>query len=118
MAEYSPGLRRQEEKGSPTYPWGQLQMGLWLTTSHLALIPHTPTQGLEHLRLIQARAGAHSLLITHSGLHAGGAPKYPGKQVHTGRDSTTRHSAFGPQGDGWQGSVGSGGFITPGIKEH
>lgn len=115
---YSPGLRRQEEKGSPMYPSGQLQIGLWFTTSHLALIPQTPTHGFWHRRLTQARAGAHSLLMTHSGRQAGGAPKYPGKHVHTGRPSCSRHSALGPQGDGWQGSTGSVGRITSGMAEH
>ena len=79
---YSPGgCWRQEVKGSPMYPWGQLQMGLCPTTSHRAWMPHTPTHGLAHFRLMHARLGGHSLLITHSGRQSGGAPKYPGKNI-------------------------------------
>ena len=136
---YSPGggLSLQEEKGSPSYPWGQLQMGLWPTTSHLALMPHTPTQGLAHLRLIQARLGGHSLLMTHSGRQLGAAPMYPGhrenvtvyseckvlsllpgRHVHTGLVPDTWHSALGPQGEGVQGSTGSGGGMPRGSREH
>ena len=57
-------------------------MGLWATTSHRALMPQTPIQGSAHFRLMQARLGAHSLLMTHSGLQPGGGPKYPGGEIY------------------------------------
>ena len=74
MQWYSPGLLLQAENGSPIYPVGQLQIGLWFTTSHLALIPHTPTQGLTHRWFIHARDCWQSELLTHSGRQLGGAP--------------------------------------------
>lgn len=36
------------EKGSPIYSGGQLQIGLWFTTWHLALRPQLPRHGLIH----------------------------------------------------------------------
>ena len=54
---------------------------------------------------MQARWFGHSLLLTHSGLQFGGEPTYVGKQEHDGESPTTLHSAFGPHGDGLQGST-------------
>ncbi|PSN54314.1 hypothetical protein C0J52_11059 [Blattella germanica] len=70
--------------GSPVNPDGQTQLGMWSTTRHSALAPQEPGQGSRHFWLMQARLLAHSLLITHSGRQLGGAPTYPGKQVHDG----------------------------------
>lgn len=33
-------------KGSPVYPGGQLQTGMWLIDEQEATCPHDPTQGL------------------------------------------------------------------------
>lgn len=44
--------------------------------------------------------------MAHSGLQYGAAPSIPGKQEHTGLESITLHSAFGPQGDGIHGLIG------------
>lgn len=44
--------------------------------------------------------------MMHSGRQFGGAPNIPGRQEHTALESTGRHSALGPQGDGIQGVTG------------
>lgn len=93
--------------GSPVYPWGQLQIGLWFLTWHLALIPQVPGHGSTHFWLLQASFWGHSLLVTHSGLQEGGAPIYPGTQEQTAWPFTWRHWEFGPQGEGWHGFVSS-----------
>lgn len=77
--------------GSPVNPDGQLQMGLWFMTSHLALTPQAPEQGLAHLNLWHARFDGHSELTTHSGLQFGGEPVYSGRQEHTAWSFTFRH---------------------------
>lgn len=41
----------------------------------------------------------------HSGLHKGGAPKYPEIQEHTATLFTCLHWLFGPQGDGAHGLI-------------
>jgi len=69
------GIMRQPVKGSPVYPDGQTQMGLWPTTRHSESLPQAPSQGFWHLRLRQAWDGLHSELETHSGRHSGGTPK-------------------------------------------
>ena len=61
-------------KGSPVYPGGHWQMGLWLMTWHLALLPQVPGQGSAHFWLMQAVSWLQSELTTHSGLQLGGLP--------------------------------------------
>lgn len=61
--------------GSPVYLGGHVQIGLCLTTSHLASTPHDPLHGLIHFWLLQALFGGQSELTTHSGRHRGGLPK-------------------------------------------
>lgn len=39
--------------GSPVYCVGQLQIGAWFTTVHIADKPQDPGQGLKHLKLEQ-----------------------------------------------------------------
>lgn len=95
-------------KGSPVYLGGQLQIGLWLITWHLALTPHVPGQGSTHFWLLQASFWGHSLLVTHSGLHVGGDPIYPGTQEQMAWPLISRHCELGPHGDGWQGLVSIG----------
>ncbi len=51
----------------------------------------------------------HSALTTHSGLQFGGYPTYAGRQEQTAWLLTSLHWLFGPQGEGWQGFVGTGG---------
>ena len=81
---------------------------MWLTTWQSAFVPHEPIQGSLHLWLIQANWLGHSPLLTHSGLQFGGLPMNSGKQEHEGESFATWHCAFGPQGDGWQGFIGTG----------
>lgn len=100
--------------GSPTNPGKQTQLGVWLTTLHSALTPQTPGQGSVHFKFMHAKWLLHSLLLTHSGLQFGGAPKKSGKQEHDGDSPTTLHCAFGPHGEGWQGFVG---MVTTGSSE-
>lgn len=89
-------------KGSPTKSCTQVQDGMWLITLHSAFSPQVPGQGSVHLFLIHALFLGHSVLSTHSGLQPlYGSPWYSGKQVQT----PSLHSAFGPQGDGLQGSL-------------
>lgn len=45
----------------------------------------------------------------HSGLQFGGVPVNSGKQEHEGESFTTWQIALGPQGDGWQRLIGTGG---------
>jgi len=81
-------------------------MGLWLTTWHRASIPQVPGQGSWHFCEMQAWFWGHSELTTHSGLHDGGLPRKLGWQEHTARPLVTRHTLFGPQGDGSHGFCG------------
>lgn len=62
-------------KGSPVKDSLQLQIGLWLSTTHLVLRPQVPGHGSEHFWSIQALSRGHSELTTHSGLHPGGVPR-------------------------------------------
>lgn len=94
--------------GSPLKLVGQLQIGLWFTTWQIALIPQVPTQGFLHFWLIHASFGLQSVLVIHSGLHVGGLPKKPGRQVQTAWPLISRHWLFGPQGVGLQGLVITG----------
>lgn len=94
--------------GSPVIVTGQLQIGLWLTTWQIALIPHDPIHGLLHFWFMQASVGPQSVLTTHSGLQVGGIPTKPKIQVHTACSFTSLHWLFGPQGDGLHGLVTRG----------
>lgn len=96
----------QRAKGSPVKPGGQLQIGLWLTTWHLALTPQVPGQGSMHFCLTQALSWAQSELTMHSGRHVGGEPTKPVRHEHTACPLISRHWLFGPQGDGWHGFCG------------
>lgn len=68
------GAGRQLVKGSPMYRSGQVQIGVWLTTLHMALSPHDPGHGSIHFSRIHALLLIHSELIVHSCLQFGGAP--------------------------------------------
>lgn len=48
---------------------GQMHMGIWFTTLHIAVTEQVPGQGSLHLFLIQAKLRSQSELRTHSGLH-------------------------------------------------
>lgn len=61
-------------KGSPVYPSGHVQIGVWFITLHKAPVPQEPGQGSLHFSLIHARLLVHSELSTHSGLQFGGFP--------------------------------------------
>lgn len=100
------------KNGSPVCFDGQLHIGLWLTTWHIAPIPHVPGQGLIHFWLTHAWVSEHSALDTHSGLHVGGLPINPCIQEQTAWLFTTRHWLLGPQGDNWQGLVRTGSAKT------
>lgn len=109
------GIMRQPVKGSPVHPEGQTQIGLWLTTLHWASRPQVPGQGSRHFMLTQACDGGHSELETHSGLHSGGTPRWPGWQEQTGAFPTGLHMLFGPHGEGPHGfssTVGAVGGTT------
>lgn len=95
-------------KGSPVYLGGQLHMGLWLTTWHLAFSPQVPGHGSMHFWLIQALSKWHSALFTHSGLHVGGLPIKPSTQEHTPWPFISLHLLLGPHGDGTHGLVSTG----------
>lgn len=89
--------------GSPEYCGGQLQMGLWLTTSHLAPTPQAPGHGFRHFWLLQASLRPQSELTIHSGRQDGGLPIKPITHEQTAWSLTSRHMLWGPQGDGLQG---------------
>lgn len=97
------GMLKQETSGSPINPDWHEHIALWLITSHLAFRPQEPGHGSLHFLFIQAKRGVHSALTEHSGRHLGGTPIKSGKQVQTDCPFTTRHSLFGPHGDGLQG---------------
>lgn len=86
--------------GSPVKRNGQLHMGLWLMTLHLAPIPHAPGHGFVHLWLLQASFCGQSVLTMHSGLQVGGLPKNPLMHEQTAWPFTILHSLLGPQGVG------------------
>lgn len=61
-------------------------------------------QGSAHLLFIQDFSNGHSLFDIHSGRQYGGFPIKPVKHEQDGIvSSTTRHSEFGPHGEGVQG---------------
>lgn len=96
-------FRIQILNGSPVYPSGQVQIGIWFTTAQLAPTPHEPGQGSEHFVRIQARWLGHSECIVHSGLQLGGVPINVDRQEQDGFPLILRHSEYGPQGDGRHG---------------
>lgn len=96
------GIGLHLRNGSPECPGLQLQIGLWLITMQTALIPQVPTQGSTHFWFMHASLWGHSALTVHSGLQAGGLPRYVGRQEHTAWLFTSRHWLFGPQGEGMQ----------------
>lgn len=69
----------------------------------MALFPHVPGHGSLHFMFMQAKLYEHSLLLTHSGRHFGGAPIYSGKHEHDGDVPCTWHCEYGPHGDGTHG---------------
>lgn len=88
--------------GSPVYVCMQVHIGVWLTTKQSVLLPQEPIQGSLHFWLIQANWLEHSPLLMHSGLQFGGVPINSGKHEQEGESLVILHSAFEPQGDGWQ----------------
>lgn len=73
----------QTTKGSPVNPALHVHMGLWFMVWQRAFTPHVPEQGSLHLCFIQAWCCGQSVLITHSGLQAGGDPMDPSSQEQT-----------------------------------
>lgn len=82
-----------------------MQIGVWFITLQVAPIPQDPKQGSLHFSLMQANLLEHSELIEHSGRQFGGLPIYSDKQEQDGEPPISRHSEFGPHGDGTQGLV-------------
>lgn len=79
---------------------------MWFVTLHWAFNPQVPGQGSKHLLPTQALSRGQSLFNTHSGLQPlYGSPWYSARQVQM----PLSHNVFGPQGDGLQGSVFTGG---------
>lgn len=76
-------------------------------TWHFALIPQILGHGFRHFWFEQASFRPQSEFIVHSGLHNGGAPKYPDMHEHTATPLTCLHWLFGPQGDGAHGLITS-----------
>lgn len=101
--------------GFPVKPLAQLHIGVWLIVLHSVFLPHDPGQGSWHFWLMQACWTGHSELLTHSGLQFGGIPINSDRQEQEGVLLITWHTAFGPQGDGWQGFTGTFGTL-PKIK--
>ena len=106
-------INLQAEKGSPSYPWLQMQRGTWFLTLHWAFCPHKPGHGSLHFLEIQASSGLQSEFRTHSGLQLGGLPIISGTQVHWHLSPMTWGVfVLGPQGLGSQGSGASTGSIA------
>lgn len=98
---WSFGLGVHWMKALPCIPSGHLQIGMWLRTSQMAVRAQVPGQGSVHLLRMQARSRGQSVWRTHSGRQPEyGSPWYSGMHEHW----PFRHTAFGPQGDGLQGS--------------
>ena len=103
-------------KGSPVNPEGQVQMGLWISTAHWALIPQVPGQGSWHCWLIHAKLRGQSSCLIHSGLHPEGSkglPIIPGIHEQRACRPSTTQKVFLPHGEGLQGSVGIEGGKHP-----
>lgn len=98
------------ENGLPVKAGGQEQIGLWFITWHCAEIPHVPLHGSMQRWLVQAWLRVHSALVTHSGLHVGGAPLYPKIQEQIACPLISRHWLLGPHGDGLHGFITSVSF--------
>ena len=80
-----------------------MQVGMWLKTLHLALMPHVPRQGSTHLFSEQAIFRGQSEFRTHSGRQPlYGSPKRPDGHVHVHRPLDDFAVALGPQGLGLQ----------------
>lgn len=52
---------------------------------------------------MQASCFGHSTFSIHSGRQFGGAPTYVARQEHDGVPPMSRHSEYGPHGDGMHG---------------
>jgi hypothetical protein len=76
------------------------------------LNPQVPGQGSLHFNDKQDLSKAQSELMVHSGRQFGGLPMYDDKQEQTATLFIFRHCEFGPQGEGWQGSVIGSSLIT------
>uniref|UniRef100_A0A1A9ZCQ9 Uncharacterized protein n=1 Tax=Glossina pallidipes TaxID=7398 RepID=A0A1A9ZCQ9_GLOPL len=75
---------------------GQWHIGIWLYTSHMALMAHVPGHGSAHLLRIQVLFRGQSEFNMHSGRHSSyGSPWYSFKQEH----SPSVQTAFTPHGD-------------------
>lgn len=84
---------------------GHVQTAMCVTTSQLAFVPHELMQGFTHRFLTHVLSRGQSELSEHSGRQPKyGSPWYSGKQVQT----PLSQFAFGPHGDGLQGSVAWG----------
>ena len=111
-------MRVQAEVASPVYPGLQVQMGLWFLTEHWAFLPQVPGQGSRHFFWTQAKWLGHSVLIRHSGLQPTyGSPMWSLIHLQAPALSLAEHSALAPQGEGLQGSTGSGLVMTSGRRE-
>jgi hypothetical protein len=70
-------------------------------------MPQTPGHGSRQENSIQAKFLEHWEFEVHSGRQFGGVPIYFGRQEHAGTEfPRLRHSEYGPQGEGTQGSRG------------
>ena len=102
----------------PVIPVGHEHTGTWFKVEQIAFWPQVPGQGSTHLFLTQALSLGQSWFSTHSGRQPiYGSPWYSGIQVQI----PLLHCAFGPHGDGLQGSwgigsAGGGGFGTQLVK--
>lgn len=86
-------------------------------------MPQVPGHGSTHLFLIQANDGLQSLFNSHSWRHpcalSYGSPKYPWVQIQDPAPFFSRHSAFGPHGDGKHGDEsGVRSVVATGAKSH
>ena len=97
------------EKGSPSYPGWQRQIGRWFTTRHKARIPQVSMQGSIHFSFWQDLTEGQSEWTTHSGFlrhTVYGSPIYPSMQRQAAALCLSMQTAFCPQGVGLQTSIG------------
>lgn len=66
-----------------------------------------PGHGSLHFCWIHAKWLGHSELLIHSGLQFGGVPIYSWRHEQDGLPLMSLHWEYGPQGDGWQGLLGT-----------
>lgn len=92
----------------------QAQSGVWLMTLQTALWPQAPGQGSRHFWLMHASWLGHSELIVHSGRQLGAWPRKVARQEQAGTPLMLRHSEFGPQGVGTQGSRRGSSLVSMG----